>query len=541
MELQRGGYLITVSSIGASRVCDQCKASHHKCNRAVPTCSHCLSIGGKCTRSRPIFDKRINNKLLRGGWKLTMKKSAPSTWQQVVETYSVSPLIRFYLRRFVMPLVLLLPKPKLANEILQLSTQLTQPHYSFKKMSLQIQYSALQIQDTFNAATKAFFHFFNPFCPLFSEEAFLSLPRSPTLRRLVIQIGLERMPQTDLTSAAMTALNITTDDILHLPNSLDSLQCLLLVNIGVRLPSIQKIQFGIFFMRDLLIPLLGLHVNQPSSPYWLERTLALHMTSVGAYHESIGQYTRWTKMIWFKSSDIHLNPKFLPEKTNRNHFPHMSDRIHFIASQAIYHSFTIVAALAKEHERALEKRTTGLAFANTVYKHLNLLKENFMWGWSNLSHLATIAGHKTLLIQSRINLTLRYNNDCLEILKMAFHIPEPPSDPISHTPIIRTTSDFFQRGLNIAFSSIRLISTITPAPFGLDYIPALIPSLAFILTHYKSFKANFGTVDRLRDELSKTIGLLKRGLHKPFFHARAKSYLGILDSFTKTHNIPTTQ
>lgn len=334
MELQIGANLLIVDAAQARVTCESCKRKHLKCDRRVPTCSQCRDRGVACCQSKAVRDRLGASKLKNVSQELIARRAVPLTWAQVVETCSQSPARRFYLRRYIMPLVLLLPKPTVAAEILQLGARLAHPrHPAESRVLLQIQYSAYQLDATREHAIAAFFRMFNPFYPLFSEEGFRAKPRSPTLHRLVIQVGLERMPQSDLTRAAMQANGLTPEVLHKLPPSLDTVQCLLLVLFGVRLSTLEAAHFRIFCSLHRLIPLLGLHATLPSN--WLERTLAMHMASLGSYNLTIGQYLRWTHVTWLKASSLHLNPRFLPEMTNRQHFPHPSDRIHFILSQTI--------------------------------------------------------------------------------------------------------------------------------------------------------------------------------------------------------------
>lgn len=358
---------------------------------------------------------------------------------------------------------------------------------------------------------------FNPFYPLFSEQGFHAAPRSPTLRRLVIQVGLERMPQSDLTRAAMRANHLPPEDLFTLPVSLDTLQCLLLVLFGVKSSRLERVYFRLFCTVHRLVPLLGLPVNPPSSPRWLERTLAEHLLSLGSYDSTLGQYTRWTHVFWVRTCAAHLRPRSL-----RRSFASEAERIHCVASQATYHSFTLVASLSRAHARALGAGASGLGFGLVVGKHLQLLEENFRWGWSRLSCGSALA------TRSRLALVLRYHSHYLQMAKLAMHIPENPTQRLAPSPV-PALSSLSVTALGVAMKSFRLVYTLHPAPFGFDGVAAIVPSAAFLLVHLKTLKKNFGALPPLDAALSLARGFLVASAAVPFSRATARAYLELLD------------
>lgn len=100
-----------------------------------------------------------------------------------------------------------------------------------------------------------------------------------------------------------------------------------------------------------------------------------------------------------------------------NHFPHPSDRIHFIASQTMFHSFVVVNSLARERMRALKEKTPAAAFASSLDKHAVLLRENLLWGRAHLFHLARDPSpHTSLIFQSRLTPAIRHCNSYVELI-----------------------------------------------------------------------------------------------------------------------------
>ncbi|KAJ9075590.1 hypothetical protein DSO57_1034606 [Entomophthora muscae] len=375
-----------------------------------------------------------------------------------------------------------------------------------------------------------FFRLHNPFYPLFSEEAFYSKPRSLTLIKIVIQIGLERMPQSVLTTAAKKENNLTPDDFKNLPNSLDTLQCLVLTMISVWLPSLEKIRIKIWLHIDKLISLLGLHINPPSSPLWLERKLAKHLVTLGPYQAGLGQSCRFTNVCWLYTSNKHLSPGFL----QRVAFHFTSDRIHYITSQGIYHSFTIIAKVNRAHALSLSNKDPAFSFLQELQRYMKHLQENFLWAWN---HLSQCQGNKHLLVQSRLILTLRYHNDCIELGKLALHIPLNLKEPLTPTPISKFISCFSRDGINAAMRNIHLVSTINPQAFNPDYIRILIPSIAFIMVHCKPMKAQYGHTQLLYKALLQAKACLTRGQSIPNLKASATAYLELFDFLQKYHKI----
>ncbi|KAJ9048516.1 hypothetical protein DSO57_1034324 [Entomophthora muscae] len=538
MELQRKGTMLVFDAGLANIVCDQCSASHVKCSREAPVCRRCSKSGHICTRKRTLQGNRIFQTLSKAGWTLQPSQVQISSWSQVIENCNLTPLQRFYLCRHLLPMESILPRPTEYKEILKISSDVYKipQHLSSTRKSLQLLYFTDEISNTLKLASSIFFYVFNPFYPLFSEEAFHSHPRSDTLKKLVIQIGLERMSQTEVVREAIQTNNLTESDLLNLPNTLDSLQCLLLVQFGSRIPWLSKTRFKIFCITNRLITLLGLHKTPPSSPLWLERTLALHLTSYGEYSLSVAQSLIWHRYIWVNMDKQHLNSNFLPRIASFNQFLHLTDRIHYITSQTIYHSFTIVLTASRDHLLAVRGKRSTAPFIKKLNAHLNTLTENFRWGWNNLEQLVPrSASQKLLLRRSLLTLTLRYNNDHIELSKLFCYIPQNSSHRISKAPLTFTINSPSQRGMAVAINTIQLAATITPSSFGLDYIHILIPSLAFLIAHTKPFKKTFGYSDHFQRSLLKAKHTIARGKHVTFTRKTATVCLDLIDFLLSHH------
>ncbi|KAJ9070490.1 hypothetical protein DSO57_1007421 [Entomophthora muscae] len=285
MQAKQDGILFTVDESCAKVVCDQCRLRHTKCDRRSPTCGSCTRYGVICTHNNA--KKRHEEIGLHQLQLLVRTKTAPLTWAHAISNQSKNPHTLYFLRRYLLPLELILPKPTQAAEILQLNIHsLTlSPYSTITNKQLQPTFDAIQAK--FFQAIKTFFRLFNPFYPLFSEEGFFSRPRSAVLIKTVIQIGLERMPKSSLTRAAVEANNLDPTELERLPVSLDTVQCHLLVLFGLWDSRYQKAHLYITLFACRFISLLGLHVD--TSSLWLERKLAFQMHYYAFCHKSLGQ------------------------------------------------------------------------------------------------------------------------------------------------------------------------------------------------------------------------------------------------------------
>ncbi|KAJ9071257.1 hypothetical protein DSO57_1038781 [Entomophthora muscae] len=268
MELYRQGSTVIVDKTRTSVSCDRCSTAHVRCDKGMPACQRCIKAGRKCTRKRNNFDGRVAQGLSRAGWKITKDRPKTLTWAQVIDVSSLNPVSRSRIRTYLVPLEFLLPEPSDAKEIMELTSFISNSpiHHSETTKYFHLSYPQHEIQETLITATDVFFHMFNPFFPLFSQETFHSRPRSNTLNKIIAQIGLERMPQTDLVKTAMHTNNLNHTDITNLPNTLDTLQCLLLAQFGIRQSWIDDYRSRYTCTTDHLTSLLGLHMPCNSSP-----------------------------------------------------------------------------------------------------------------------------------------------------------------------------------------------------------------------------------------------------------------------------------
>lgn len=510
--------LFLVETCFARVVCDQCTQARTKCSRGVPACSRCQAEGIACTRKQAKHDKRTARQLLRTNCQLTPRAVAPSSWEQVIETCTPSPSVRFSIRRFVIPLVPQLPAPEAAAELIRATKLFVNPR---QKVS-GIVASSGRMQRMFHLATRTFFYMVNPFMPLFSEESFHARPRSPTLRQIVIQIGLERMPPSALAREAIAANGFNANSLTQLPPTLDTLQCLLLTQFGILQSGIERMRFRIFCLLNTLSSLLGLHTAPPGSPQRLERLLALHLENYAFYHSSLGQSVKLAKCSWVATTGM---ARFLPLEP--------SDRIHLILSQAMYASYNVVLNLNKLLTKTLQEKSPTSTLSYAIEKGLEMATSIFSWGWRGLLKPA----RTTLLLQSRLALALRCYNDRLEIVKLALHIPPDPELPLSPAPLSRKVSNHSLEGLRVAVRIIRLASTLTAGSFGMDFIYILAPSVAFLLAHYKAFRREFGTAPQLQEALLLARASIERGLKVDPFQSKATIYLRLIDLIVKQRNL----
>ncbi|KAJ9090566.1 hypothetical protein DSO57_1001020 [Entomophthora muscae] len=499
-------FLFAGANIGAT-VCTPCQVAHRKCSRGVPTFNRCLKKGLQCVRTHAPSD----NIVILKRWRLKPTQAVPRTWEQVMYFSSMPLLTRFFFRRYVMPMVLIFPKPTVAHIVNDLRKKAMSPYiHPLKPKTTVSNCDVTSIQDTFVLAIKAFFLLYNPFYPLFSEEGFYLKPRSPTLLKIVIQVGLERMPQSDLTRSAKRKNNLTPDDFNNLPVSLDSLQCLILGLFAVWIPGLEAFRMTRPFMINSMIYALGLHAISPSSPFWFEATLAKHAAHLGFHHQSIGQYLTRCKFISLYKNDFFL----------RSPFP--ADMIHLITSQALYNSFTILVNASRAYTLALNNKTQSKLFLEEVVSFSKLLRDNLAWAWNQLAALN--AQNKTLLTQSRLVLALRCHNDTIELAKLSLHIPPNRQGCVSHVPITTDTC-LTTYALSIATRNIHLVSTVNPHAFNSEYVRILIPSIAYIMFHLKHEATN----PHLCHALTQAKACLEKGREVPTLKVSAKCYLELIE------------
>ncbi|KAJ9056468.1 hypothetical protein DSO57_1032789 [Entomophthora muscae] len=511
MSIRLGEALLSVDTTHGRKRCDQCYASHRKCDRAVPSCGSCLRLNGACTRRRHGFKDKVLSLL-----PFKACYAAPNTWMQVTHDQINSLIKRFIVRRYIMSLDLSFPSLTVAKKMVEITAKPAEAHFIPPIiLNPALACSFERIHHLFPLAIQTFFSLVNPFQPIFSQQAFHATPRSSTLRKIIIHIGLERMPPSNLTRAALKHNGFDASQLTKLPPSLDTLQCLNLARFFVFGANIAQLRFRIYFLANALLLLLGLHIYRPKSARWLEYTLLVHLDALALYNRSSYQFPEYINGIWIDTSTRHLNPSFLPTMTNLNHFPYPSDRIHFITSQTMYHSYSIVIQVYNEYEAARRSQIHPQAFFSKLQPHLLRLHENFLWGWGHLTHLVHTSTQKTLLTRSRLTLAIRYFNDHIQIIKLTSKLPQ--------SDLATTQAHHRQNGLKLSIHTINLISTLNPAPFSFDYVLAAIPSLAFIM-------ANLGkNTPELHRALSIAQSHLKICQRHKFCHTKAKTYLQLIE------------
>lgn len=221
--------------------------------------------------------------------------------------------------------------------------------------------------------------------------------------------------------------------------------------------------------------------------------------------------------------------------TNLHHFPCAHDRIHFITSISLYQLFVATVNATKDHARALRDKTCS--FGTALARHELVLEESFLWGWAHLSHLAT-GESRSLLLQSRMMLVLRYHNCYIELMKLACHLPANPKDPLTPLPATSAISVYAERGIQKASRAINLIATLNPSSFNKDYSRLLVPAIAFLMAYCKAAKVNPIAFVQLQKSLFRARQLLAASKKFPLPGATARPYLELLDFLTRHYSIP---
>lgn len=531
MEIQHTGILIKVDATRVSAVCDECRNSHRRCDRKKPVCARCKQLKIPCTRNIARTDYKTSC-LLQSGWALRAMHTLPLTWAQAIESRSRSACRKYYMRRYLLPLAMLLPEPSKAKEFERLVSRASRLLPAPTPTTILQACPALLAHEACRKATQNFFCNFNPFYPLFSEESFSSRPRSATLRKIVILVGLESLPRSATLLEAARQNSIAAEELEKLPLSLDTFQCHLLVLFGLPKPGFRKDRIQRVWYTWRLLSLLGLHV--PSACH--ERKLAAEMFMYGYHHMSIGQAMAICQYNWFATSGDHLAPRFLDRRLGD--FSNASDLVHFVASTTTYHSFTTVAAAHRACTRARIERTPGSRFQAALRKYVRQLDENFAWGWKNLACLTIPSQHSQLLFKSRLTLALRYHNDSLDLMRLGLYIPSDPNAPVTQTHHVDPLNKFSQMGLRLAMRNIRLVATIDPCCFVNDYIRTLVPSLAFLLLHLKPIYTNYGQAGPLAKSIAEARACLSSALAAPALEENASCYIQLIDGIVQRNRLP---
>ncbi|KAJ9070491.1 hypothetical protein DSO57_1007422 [Entomophthora muscae] len=526
--------LLKVDASNAKVVCKECREKHLKCNRGIPKCANCMASGLACNRDNA-RESLVRSKVPGLGVIIRTTNVIPTTWMQALNTQKGGWYIQYFNRRCLMPFELALPKPTEGSEIERLRLRALQlaSQPQIEPASSQTEFPMDSIVTLLQKAKEMFFLSFNPFCPLFSEEGFLSKPRSMTLVKIVLQIGLERMEQDDFTKAAILENNLTITDLKNLPTCLDTLQCHLLLYFGITTPSLRKGTVDLSRFMKRYFSLMGFFI--PSR--CLERILAVQMFHYTSFHVSVGQILIEARFNWFEASSDHLKRNLLKHRPSFLNRP--SDFIHYITSQSTYHSYTTVVSAYKTYERALQGKTPSNVYRTILHNHLDHLKKNFLWGWTHLTNLAPPKGYMLLLNKSRLMLTLRYHADYILVAKLGLHILVNPLDPISKVPRIREITDFSRLGLNMAIRNINLASTIMSPYSDAEFfrIRTILTSVAFIMAHCKVVKSEYGQADPLYKAICQAAKCLKRAQANPSSRSSALFYLKLLSILANQNNL----
>ncbi|KAJ9059196.1 hypothetical protein DSO57_1005118 [Entomophthora muscae] len=364
--------------------------------------------------------------------------------------------------------------------------------------------------------------------------------RPQMLYKIVTRIGLGRMERTDLTEAMIKEIEIEPTELLTMPPSLDSLQCILLVQQGILSYPLGQLRYQLYRLATAFTSLLGLHYCSRHSPRWLERRLALNFVSIGPYYSSSGYDAFDSPASWLPVDHRHLNPLFLLAREGG--FSNLEEKIHFITSQCLYYNISILTNAFKRYKLALKENTSPSYLSHKIWLSKKCLILNFLWGWHHLSQLVSLPlAPKPLLVKSRMTLALRYHSDCIKLMNIAAYIPQDASLAISPTPNVSRLTPFSRQGLGASFHLIRLLSLLNISLFEIKYIRLLVPACAFLMAHYKVVQEELGNAARIISSLNLARALLNEALKIPFRTLDARASLDLLNFYAKSQKIPQDQ
>ncbi|KAJ9054102.1 hypothetical protein DSO57_1018225 [Entomophthora muscae] len=249
-----------------------------------------------------------------------MSSYRANDWGQLVIETTSHRFVRFFVKKYVKPFAAVAPSPDVALKLVDIVKQLMLARPVIPQGLAEC--NPTLRREVCNRATQAFFHYFNPMLPLFSEEGFHSKPRSPLLRAIVVRIGLWRMRITRVEELLMEQIDreIDQERLASMPLNLEFVQCLLLIMAGFNIKASMIVRTRAYFTISSLITLLGLHVE---SSHDLERRLAFNALSLWVYQASNDQNTgavpgKWLEETWSVSN---FSPKLLPGLAQRRWFP----------------------------------------------------------------------------------------------------------------------------------------------------------------------------------------------------------------------------
>ncbi|KAJ9063234.1 hypothetical protein DSO57_1002140 [Entomophthora muscae] len=508
--------------------CDLCFSRHKPCDKKVPACSRCTKSGIECTRNR-----RANLKSTISISDNVYGQLVPdfSTWEDVIQKHSLPLPSRYILRCFVLKLFPMPPSKTIYTKIMGSCS--TIKGYLLRN-PIPVEQSVIDRLQRFRiiaTATRAFFHYFNPFFPLFSENGFHNSLRSPLLRAIVACIGLERMETIERSPLHTTMLiHITTlileSRVVWASPSLDTLQCRLLLMIGLKSEKVQKYRLMLAYSIPSVLSILGLHKDLPG-PHRLERRLAFQCSCLASHtlNSSNGRFLSPAIWLPLTTADKKLYPRMLP---------YLADHIHFITNQTLFYMHLVTIAVLKEHIISEISRSPSSILANFIHLSKRRLISCLQWGWSGL-HSRTFKHlnphERTLLLQCKLFIVISFHYSISTICHYASYIPfQQLQSPISHKPITCTLSPSSGHGISSSLAIIRLVSFLNFGPFNVEYIQLLVAAVGFITIHYKAAILAAPEIKPILDRnLAIVRYLLKGVLQTEFWRSSSHIFLALMD------------
>ncbi|KAJ9088949.1 hypothetical protein DSO57_1017890 [Entomophthora muscae] len=393
-------------------------------------------------------------------------------------------------------------------------------------------------------ALDAYFHYFNPFCFLFTRSNFFASPRSQLLLLAVWLSGLQFLPQSPQKKAlADTIDNLISSKIAlsQLTPNLDTLQSLLIIGIGISMASSSRLHNKWPYFNAILsmTHLLGLHkTSSQSTNIQLERVLAYHVVlfwdaqrvwSLGFPFFTLGTYfsTRAS------NSRAAIKASFQLYAKQGLHFDAM-DLCGLITSECLGNSS--LSLLNLHHLDLRAKQANGLPVTKKIIKAvLQNGSDIYKYGSAEVRFFRNSQSHdihrnSQVFDQTLCFLALCYHFSRLQILDYATQISSDTS--------------YILKGISSAIHSISIIGRIGKGPFLFVRVNPLSCAFHFIVRYYHTYtslhprlEAPFVTPAQLLCTLADAFNILQELKCNALYCYHASSAITMFNALLVRHKI----
>ncbi|KAJ9090053.1 hypothetical protein DSO57_1006446 [Entomophthora muscae] len=521
------------------KVCDQCFKNKIKCNKQKPACLSCVARHKNCSWDRDSSRSSCKD------WSLpmslaeaiqdlmgAMKKPAVAKpfglpfWQVFIKDWMDRPFVRilFFQLVHLSEMDILKPSVKEQHFLAGLLNQKSCFKAVLSSSPLNIVIPFFKYEDILSRAADAFFHYSNPFMPLFTQYGYENYPRTPLLRLTVWRKGLEYMEETPTTVTLTHILDVELMKLTKLSQlkpTLDVLQSILLLIIGLKKSPLNQ-RFSLFHTIATVLPhQLGLHLIFPfkSSNIALERRLAYQyiaqMNALGAWKIGYPFFH-----LTHHYNKLSITPKTFAEYRERAQGSRngLRDFCLLVSSESLFYSARLFLKVNQIYVVSQRKKIPSqylLASSKKALDSLCYLSNKGIMKIYELSlvvkvgpsrecsFLPFVAGTSSdsYIEHMLLFLQIRYEVGCLLILKACSQAdPNHPTHPVSERPLNFLTQSI-EMGLSYAVSILGLLLQVTPMLFIFTQSAMISTASTFIIQHFHAYLDSGKTSLNLSDSL----------------------------------------